>query len=216
MTNYINGIDVSRWQGVDINWSKVKSDGYLFSFMKATDGSAYKSQFIEMGIKQATDAKKEGLKIGYYHFAHPSDFGGLEQDARDEANYFLKTLKRFPTPDFPLVLDLEDEKMSINPKDTVTWLTTFKNVINKAGFELIIYSYKDYLDRVLPKDHPFANVPLWLARYPKEFDISKPPQTARGWASWMMWQYSDKGQVKGITHSGTDLNVMRKDFFDKY
>lgn len=216
MTNLIKGIDVSRWQGTDINWEKVKADGYLFSFMKVTDGSAYSSKFIEMGKIQATDAKKAGLKIGYYHFAHPSNFSGIEKDAKDEANYFLKMLKTFPKPNFPLVLDFEDEKMTLSLDETEQWITLFRKVIITAGYELIIYSYADYLTRRLPKTHQLGQMALWLASYPKNFDIKVYPNNPRGWASWIMWQYSDKGKPNGFVSSGSDLNVMTKDFFDKY
>jgi lysozyme len=216
MPKFINGIDVSRWQGPDIDWKKVKLDGYLFSFMKASDGSAYKKQFIDIGIKQATEAKAAGLKTGYYHFSHPTNQGGLEKDAKDEANFFLKTIKLFPVPNFPLVLDLEDEKMTLTQAETEQWVISFKSVIEKAGYTLMMYSYRPYLDRVLSKAHKLGTMPLWLANYPREFDINKLPKNPAGWATLSIWQYSDKGQVKGITNIGTDLNIMDKNFFDKY
>ncbi len=37
---YADGVDVSHWQG-SINWSRVKSDGVKFAFMKATEGTGY-------------------------------------------------------------------------------------------------------------------------------------------------------------------------------
>ncbi|WP_175622046.1 glycoside hydrolase family 25 protein [Chryseobacterium schmidteae] len=216
MANLIKGIDVSRWQGTDINWEKVKTNGYLYSFMKVTDGSAYSNKFIEMGKIQSNDAKKAGLKIGYYHFAHPSNFNGIEKDAKEEANYFLKILKTFPTPNFPLVLDLEDEKMTLTQDETEKWIIEFKRIITNAGFELIIYSYSDYLNRSLPKNHQLGQMPLWLASYPKVFDINVFPKNPTGWTSWIMWQYSDKGKPNGFTSTGSDLNLMTKDFFNKY
>jgi lysozyme len=216
MGYFINGIDVSRWQGVNINWQTVKSEGYLFSFIKATDGSAYKRQFIEMEIKQANDAKKAGLKIGYYHFAHPNDFGGIERDAQDEAYYFLKTLGEFPKPNFPLVLDLEDQNILINSEDTEKWIGIFQKIIKNEGFDLIMYSYKGYLDKHLPSTHNFGNLPLWIASYPRIFDINKPPKNPTGWDSWAVWQFSDKGNVNGITESSVDLNVMKEEFFNNY
>jgi lysozyme len=216
MANLINGIDVSRWQGTDINWKKVKSGGYMYSFMKTTDGSAYSQKFIEMGKTQANDAKAAGLKIGYYHFAHPSNLNGVEKDATEEAAYFLKIVKTFPAPDFPLVLDLEDEQMKLSPQDVEKWVLKFKEVINKGGFELILYSYADYLNRSLPKVHQLGQLPLWLASYPKVFNVSNLPKNPRGWAAWEIWQYSDKGKPAGFTQTGCDLNVMTKDFFSKY
>ena len=213
--NLIHGIDVSRWQGTNIDWDKVKADGFLFAFVKATDGSAYKRQFIDMEITQANNAKNAGLKIGFYHFAHPNSFGGLDKDAEDEANYFLKTLEEFPKPDLPLVFDFEDEKMVLTQKDTVQWINTFRAIINNAGFELMMYSYKSYLDQMLPADHKFGDMPLWLARYPKIFDITKFPENPIGWNSWEIWQYSQQGIVNGIA-ANTDLNLMTPEFYGKY
>ncbi|XZF13462.1 glycoside hydrolase family 25 protein [Chitinophagaceae bacterium MMS25-I14] len=217
MADYIKGIDVSRWQGTDINWKQVKADGNSFVFIKVTDGSAYKEAFIDIGRIHAKGAVAAGLKIGYYHFSHPANHGGLEEDATAEARYLLATLKKdFPKPNFPLVLDFEDENMSITPAEAEKWIATFCAVLKKAGYEMIYYSYKGYSDSHLPTVHSLGNLPLWLASYPKNFDINNPPKSPRGWQSWVIWQYSEKGTVKGINSSGTDLNIMTKDFFNKY
>jgi lysozyme len=214
MENLIKGIDVSRWQGTDMNWKQIISDGNLFSFMKATDGSAYKRQLIEMGIKQATDAKNAGLKIGYYHFAHPNNTGGVEKDAIGEAQFFATTVKEFPKPNFPLVLDLEDEKMNLSPQEAKAWIDIFQTTLKNAGFELMIYSTKSFLDRKLPPNHNYGSMPLWLAYYPKVFDINKPPAIPNGWQLWNIWQYSDHGKVPSLAQ--VDVNIMSKEFFDKY
>jgi len=217
MATYLNGIDVSRWQGANINWDLVKSDGYSFVFIKTTDGSSYKEQFIDIGRKHANGAKGAGLKIGYYHFAHPTNLGGLEEDASAEANYFVSTInKNFPKPNFPLVLDYEDEKINITSEESQKWINTFYKIVKDAGYELIIYTYKSYIDKNLPKTHDCGRLPLWIASYPKTFDFEKLPPLPIGWNSIPVWQYSAKGQVKGIESTSTDLNVMTKDFFDKY
>lgn len=216
MSNLIKGVDVSRWQGTNIKWDQVKSDGYLFSFMKATDGSAYKQQFIDMGKFQATQAKNAGLKIGYYHFSHPTNHNGLLKDAQAEATYFVETIRTFPKPNFPLVLDFEDEKMILTVQEAENWIKEFKTIVNDAGYELILYSYASYLDKSLSKSHQLGGMPLWLASYPKVVDFTKFPKNPRGWTSWIMWQFSEKGKPKGFTVTGCDLNVMTKDFFDRY
>ena len=172
MANYLNGIDVSRWQGPKLNWSKIKSAGYSFAFIKTTDGSAYKEQFIDIGRKQANEAKAAGLKIGYYHFAHPSNHNGLENDAQDEASFLLATVgNHFPQPNFPLVLDFEDEKIGLTPEESQTWINTFYSVVKDAGYEMIFYTYKNYIDNNLPRTHDIGRIPLWIASYPKVFNI---------------------------------------------
>ena len=216
MENLINGIDVSRWQGTNINWNLVKAAGYLFTFIKASDGSAYKKQFIEMGMRQANDAKNAGLKIGYYHFSHPNKFGGLEKDAAEEANFLLETITGFPQPNFPLVLDLEDEKMDLTQDEAQEWIQIFKETLENAGFRFMIYSSKRFLDKTIPANHGLGNLPLWLAIYPRIFDINKFPQTPIGWYSWDIWQYSYQGKPNGFNGVNVDLNIMKEDFYNNY
>jgi len=216
MANFINGIDVSRWQGPDINWQKVKAAGNLFSYVKATEGTAYSSKFINMGKKQATDAKAAGLKIGYYHFSHPSAANGVEKDATAEANYFLKIVKTFPAFNFPLVLDFEDKAMLLSKDDSQKWIIQFQKVIQDAGFQFMLYSYASYLNSHLPTAHTLGQIPLWLAQYPKTFDINKFPPNPKGWTGWDIWQYFDKGKPNGVPGKACDMDIMTKDFFGKY
>jgi lysozyme len=216
MANYINGVDVSRWQGTNIDWNKAKAAGNLFSFIKASEGTAYSRKFIDMGIKQATDAKTAGLKTGYYHFAHPTGSNGVATDAKAEARFFIKTVKLFPKCNFPLVLDFEDENSKLSPAEAEAWIKQFGAVLGAAGFEMILYSYANYLNKTLPENHTLGGLPLWLAYYPRVFDKNKPPKNPRGWSGWVTWQYSEKGKPAGFTSSVCDLNIMQQDFFNKY
>jgi GH25 family lysozyme M1 (1,4-beta-N-acetylmuramidase) len=34
------GCDVSHWQGSDLNWATIKSDGVQFAYIKATEGTS--------------------------------------------------------------------------------------------------------------------------------------------------------------------------------
>ncbi|MEP6465234.1 MAG: glycoside hydrolase family 25 protein [Parafilimonas sp.] len=217
MENLIQGIDVSRWQGTGINWQQVKSAGYEFVFIKATDGSAYKQAFIEGAKKQALDAFNAGLKIGYYHFAHPSSSPSVQADALSEASYFITQISvNFPKPNFPLVVDFEDDGMQMNAHDADIWLTSFQQKIANAGYELMLYTYAVYSDQHLPSNHSHASNPLWIAKYPKPVNLNNPALPAHGWTEWQIWQYSESGVVQGISGNAVDLNVMKKDFFDKY
>jgi len=54
-----------------------------------------------------------------------------------------------------------------------------------------------------------------VVRICKSEPVVKPPKLPNGWDSWAIWQYSDKGKVAGIDNN-TDVNIMTKDFFDKY
>ena len=215
MANFIKGIDVSRWQGIQINWNKIKNAGYQFAFIKVTDGSAYKQVFIDGAKIQANGAATAGLKIGYYHFAHPAGSPAAQDDAQMEADFFINTLKTgFPKSHFPPVLDFEDEHILLNRGDAVNWVIAFADKIKTVYPELIFYTYKSYADTHFSSNHQLGILPLWIAGYPRNVDFNKPTPIPRGWASWQIWQYSDKGTVPGIAK--VDLNIMSKDFFEKY
>ncbi len=215
MDNFIKGIDVSRWQGTHINWSEVKNAGYQFVFIKVTDGTAYKQAFIDGAKIQANGAVAAGLKIGYYHFAHPASSPTVQNDAQMEADYFINSLKTgFPKPHFPLVLDFEDEHISLNKGNAASWVSAFADRIKTVYPELIFYTYKSYADSHFPSNHSLGVLPLWIAGYPRNVDFNKPTPIPRGWASWQIWQYSDKGTAADIAK--VDLNIMTKTFFDKY
>jgi len=212
MADFLKGIDVSRWQDpAAINWTKLKAGGFSFVFVKATDGSAYKQAFIDACLQHAKAADQAGLTLGYYHFAHPTSLGGIEADARAEATFFLDTIRSFPNPGLPLVLDLEDEKMDLSPDDTLQWIILFRDELNLAGKSMILYSSKSYLDSHLPSGHGLGEIPLWLAYYPRVFDPAQNPRLPAGWSDWTMWQYTQSGTVPGVS-AAIDISLMKADF----
>jgi lysozyme len=217
MANHVKGIDISRWQGTNINWTNVKRDGYKFAFMKLTDGHSYKSAFIDGARQQANGALNAGLKIGYYHYSHPTNSPTLEADAKKEATFFLNTLaNNFPQPNFPLVLDFEDPANLLTKSENEAWINTFIQKLTSAGHECILYSYRSYFIQHLNTNHNLGQHPLWHAYYPRVFDPNATLTLPRGFNDWKIWQYTDKGRVNGFGNQNVDLNIMKKSFFDSY
>jgi len=187
------GIDVSHWQG-DIKWNLVKSDGFSFAFIKATEGVDYEDPCFSKNIKAAKEA---GILVGAYHFCTPASV----EDAINEAGHFINVIKKyggFNILDLPPVIDIEKNqgltKQQIS-KIVSAWIEKVKEQVNAQP---IIYSYayfiQDYLDQSL------SDIPLWLAHYD-----SKPTLNCSGWKNWLFLQYTDKGQVNGIK-GNVDLN----------
>ena len=115
-----------------------------------------------------------------------------------------------------MVADFEDEGMQLDTHDADAWITIFKQEIINAGYEFMFYTYAVYSDKHLPPNHTHGDIPLWIAKYPKPANLNNPASPAHGWAEWKIWQYDDSGEVQGINAASVDLNVMKKDFFDKY
>ena len=191
-------IDVSHWQGA-IDWEKVKDDGVKGVFIKATEGTSY----VDPKFKEnAINAKKAGLKIGFYHFAHPNN------DPVKEVEHFLKTIKDFQN-DLPLVLDLENNKGLTKSQVTAFAEKWLNEIIKRTGQTPLFYSYtsfiKSYIDKSLNK------FPLWIAQY----TTALKPSSNGIWNEWKVWQYSDSGKVNGI-NGNVDLNYMELDFWNQW
>jgi lysozyme len=194
-------IDVSHHQG-SINWASVKADGVQGTFIKATEG---KSMVDLKFSSNALGAATAGLKVGFYHYAHPE-----LNDPFSEAANFFRTVSGHKA-DFPHVLDVEGEADNIAGGGAaltawcVTWL---KEVERLTGHPAMIYTGASFAKDNLGKE--LAKWPLWIAHYGTET-----PMANSTWDKWSVFQYTSRGSVKGIT-GNVDVNAMEKAFYDKY
>ena len=202
----MNGIDVSHNNGV-IDWAKVAKNPTKvdFAFIKASEGIGYTDPSF---IINANEARKNGIKTGYYHFASLNTTDDVA-DAKAEVNYFLSVIKKAPVSDLPLILDLETNKVALDKAHVLEWINTFFNEMKKAGQNnLALYSYTPFLDSNLPPKHSLGTIRLWLAAY-----VNAPaPQLPKGWTEYWIWQYSSKGTVAGIK-GNVDLNKTIKPIY---
>ncbi|MEW5920042.1 MAG: GH25 family lysozyme [Bacillota bacterium] len=94
----------------------------------------------------------------------------------------------------------------------LSWVETFKNYFEEqTGRTLAIYTgiyfIKEYNNFRHPgSGYPLADAPLWIAFYPKasQKKTTVPPDLG-SWTRWTVWQYTDRGKVKGI-EGKVDLN----------
>lgn len=213
---YVKGVDVSRWQPQNLNWKKMReTHHYQYVFIKVTQGSAYGTKHMNACKVHALNAKEAGFKIGYYHYAEPSTGA---YDASDEAAYFIANMRDFPKADFPPVLDIEDPGCNLTDTEVAAWILEFKRKLNEAGKEMILYSYTPWLTEHLPDKHGLHNIPLWVAAYPKVFDIQKPPKLPKDWSAFVMWQYAATEKVPVLKGADVviDTNIMHPNFWLKY
>ena len=180
------GIDVSNWQGY-IDYGKVKQSGIEVVYIKASQGSNLKDAYFDINYE---NAKKNGLKVGFYHFLTATN----TQEAEREAQFFASVISK-KTPDCKLALDYEVfggvGSTEINNIATV-FLETTKRLTNK---EVILYSDLYNARTVFSRDLA-DTYQLWLADYTNAENLQK--QQAN-WENWTGWQYTDKGVVDGIS-----------------
>ena len=183
----IVGIDVSSHNG-DIDFNKVKADGYSFVIIKASEGLEHHDSRFATNYD---NARKSGLKVGAYHFFR-KDTDGLNQ-----AKNFLETIG-WRKLDLPLVVDVEDWSNAKNVEDERTQknLDAMLDNLRSRGHKVMVYTngdgYKKYI-----KDGQI-NINLWLCAFKQPDKLKHIPH--------QLQQYSHWGRVKGIW-GDVDLNV---------
>ena len=183
----IVGIDVSAHNG-DIDFNKVRADGYSFVFIKASEGEDYQdSKFL----KNYEKARRAGLKVGAYHFFRK------KTDGLNQAKNFLEMVG-WCKLDLPLVVDVEDWSNDDQIKDerTQKHLDAMLDNLKSRGYKVMIYTngngYKKYIK------NGQININLWLCSFKQPDKLRRIPH--------QMQQYSHWGRVRGIW-GDVDLNV---------
>ncbi|TWT87196.1 Lysozyme M1 precursor [Pseudobythopirellula maris] len=195
---YLNGIDVSHWQGA-INWTSVKNAGTDFAFIKATNGT---NQVDSRFAQNFNNAREAGVLAGPYHYGYPNTFTSDPLDAANEANDFVDAIEPFytnhPGSYLTPVLDLEEHvnigTTAQNKAFITEWVRDFSQVVEtRLGVKPIIYTGQSFAQNYLAND--IAEHPLWFARWG-----SQPTSTQMGiWDTWDFWQYTATGSVAGVS-----------------
>lgn len=202
-----NGIDVSKWQG-KINWSAVKKSGIDFAVIRigfrGENGIIYKDDCADYNIQQA---EKAGVLVGVYFFSTAVN----TSEAEEEAKWTAAAIAGYPIS-YPVVYDCEGFKSTesrmygISNAQRTDNAAAFLRYIEKQGYEGMLYSAKSELENSACWDTKRleSSYKIWVARYP---DIPYPKTAHPDYSGkYDMWQYTDKGIVKGIS-GNTDMVV---------
>ncbi|MCH5194234.1 MAG: Ig-like domain-containing protein [Oscillospiraceae bacterium] len=191
------GIDVSKWQG-NIDWKKVAANGIDFAMIRSSFGNEHVDEKLQANVD---GCEKYGISYGFYHYTYAT----TAEEARVEARFFLNTIKNY-NPDYPVVLDIEEEfykKMS--RKQVTNIIVAFASEVEKAGYYVSVYSYakffNDYVDM-----SKISKYNIWVASWGDEEKLNSVYD-----GHYDMWQYSSTGKISGIAGE-VDLDYSYKDY----
>ncbi len=194
------GIDVSEFQGEEIDWKKVKASGVEFVIIRlgyrayGQNGELVLDDMYEKNVKKALDA---GLDVGVYFFSQAIS----PSEAVEEAEFVLKHIRRYNI-DGPVVYDTEEIEYSEARTDQNTrqeftnYCKIFCDTIESEGYESMIYSNMKWMAYTLNLEE-LTDYDFWYADY---HAIPQCPY------EYKIWQYSETGEVPGI-HGGVNLNL---------
>ncbi len=186
----VRGIDVSHHQGT-IHWDLVAKDNIHFAYIKASEGQDFQDPRFKLNWLAAN---KVGIIRGAYHFFN------FCSSAKKQAENFIALVPKEDNS-LPPVIDIEfmgyckiKPSKLVYQKSVRLFISLVENHYKK---KVVLYttheSYKGYLDTLFLKRR------LWIR------DIYFKPALKNN-RPWNIWQYSNRGHVKGIK-TYVDLNL---------
>ncbi len=176
------GIDVSHYQD-KIDWEAVSNHNDEFPigfvFVRATAGKSRVDKEYKNNWK---GAKANDYLRGAYHYYRP------DENSVKQADNFIKNVK-LVKGDLPPVLDIEKIPSNQSLDSLKSGLKRWLNKVEKHyGMRPIIYSGESFYTDFLKKE--FEDYDLWVASYSFFDDEIR--------NEWLIWQFTDKGELKGI------------------
>ena len=194
----LKGIDVSSYQGTP-DWQKVKAAGVNVAILRIHQKNGPDRSFEH----NYRGCKSNSILIGGYKYSY-----ALTPDqATEEAEDVIEVLNGRGL-DFPVFYDLEWKNQRMLGSAAVEEIAlAFLDRIKKAGYKVGIYCNKDWYSNVLTAK--LRSYDCWLASYPAK-DSGVLQERLRP-SEGIGWQYSEKGNVPGIT-GNVDMNVFYTDY----
>lgn len=185
----VSGIDVSAYQGV-VNWNAVAASGVKFAMVRVGNTKYGLDKYF---VQNVVGANAAGIRVGAYVYSYAMN----PAEAAADAQLAVSAMGNLPIS-FPVAIDIEDpSQVNLSQAEQLAIVNTFCSVIYAAGYQPMVYSYKNWLATklgVTAWDH-------WVANYSGAMGF---PGT--------MWQYSSSGAVPGIA-GNCDVNYVMKDYF---
>lgn len=203
---YMKGIDVSYYQGKDIDWAKVKSGGISFAFLRCgysgtKDGKCHPDSTFngdkkhKGNIQRATAA---GVDVGAYYFSQARTV----KEAQAEAAFAVKQVKESGCKlNLPLVIDTENypggraSSSKLNRIKRTAAVKAFCDYVKSKDYTPMIYASTSWINNNLDMKK-LSGYQVWVAQY-------NDTVTYKG--SYRCWQYTSSGKVPGIS-GRVDLN----------
>jgi len=187
------GIDISEWNGwynTQKNFNTLKSEGIDFVYIRAAYEDDYEDIMFEKSYNLSRNA---GLEIGAYHYITAT----TKEKAISEANWMVSVLKgkKF---EYPIMLDIETNKQkSLSVYQWNVVVDTYVDILEKAGYKVIVYSYASMLKRInQPHDLCVANWGVTAPYFNKKYT---------------MWQFTSDGLLNGLS-GRIDMDICFYDY----
>ena len=192
---FLYGIDISKFQGKEVDFLDKQKDSLSFIICKATEGITYTDH--DFKTNWAVIPQK-GFIRGAYHFYRSND------NPESQVNNFLNVIGTFKKTDLPPIVDFEeggiDKSQSV--ASIQSNLLTFLNALEKkSSRKPMIYTDLSSGNKYL-SDSKFSEYTLWIANYNGKASPNLP--TAWKNEKWLFWQKNSSYKI-GSTQNDFDI-----------
>ena len=189
-----NGIDISVWQGPNVDFKKVKQSNINFVILRAGIGYGAKDKYFEDNYKRAKEA---GLNVGVYWYSKALSI----KQSTEEAKLCLDALKGKKL-EYPVYYDIEEKNLFNKGKDLTSQIAqNFCSFMEQHKYFCGIYASLYYFNTYFTSEVK-QKYSIWVAQYNSKCDYK---------GSYHMWQRSSKGSVPGIK-GNVDMDISYLDF----
>lgn len=189
------GIDISAWQET-VDFDKLKAAGVEFVFIRVGWGYQGQYKLDKQFERNISEANRVGIPVGVYFYSYAS----TPEESLNDAYWVLQQIRGYDV-ELPVAYDWENWNEFNDYNVSFYGLTnnaeTFLNFVGLAGYDGLIYSSKNYLEKIwLDTDYD-----IWLAHYTSKTNYK---------GNYRFWQLCNNGRVDGIK-GDVDIDIMYLD-----
>lgn len=178
--NHVHGLDMSHYQG-NVFWEAVGDNGRMYYvYLKASEGGSKIDKRYEENIYMA---RKNGLKVGSYHFYRP----------RQPQEEQLRNFRAQCRPQDQDLIPMIDVEVSAGLKASALCdsLHKFLDLVEKEYRQKpLVYTYTNFYNKYLAGE--LDGYKLMVAQYNGEEPVLKDERDI------FAWQYTGKGHINGV------------------
>jgi len=201
-------IDISQWNDSTTN----DKDNINFTALKTQVDAVYIRFFSRsnsvlsvdtQAVNYAKSAQKVNLNYGFYYFYVPTSDPA---DSKAQARLFFDFVRNYAYSCVP-ALDVENNDNGLTKPQLASAVKTFAGEFKSlSGFDLMIYSYPDFMKNNFDTSFAWSTYKLWIAHYNVPAPMANisstwMPESSWCWPRWDMWQYTSKGALSSVPAS---------------
>lgn len=191
----MKGIDIAKWNPIS-DYAAV-SRQVNFAIIKVINKSCNEDGLFSTHLKGCRD---NNIPIfGVYNYSYTESIDKAKSDARA----VISVLRKHNLNTI-VWLDIEETEIAKRLKRSLILLIdAYRLEIESAGYKFGIYTGLSYYNTFLkPYIDKLNDIPFWIARYPSSspMTVAQNPNPSKKpiVPNMVGWQYTSKGQVKGI------------------